>query len=252
MALMFAICSPQPNWMPRNPNDMFQICQNESRGFSTGGLLLSGSVAGSRPAAGALGDRGEPLPGAPGRGPTRRSATASSRPGGRAGSCAPRPPARARPAAGTIAVSATETKQRPDEVPVDLAAVAAAVGEGARPAPSRPPRPCASCPPPPPSTSPRSCRCRGCRCRRPCSSGSCAAGSRWPARRRRRRTAGSPSPGSRSASRSASTSGVMTPRSSATIGRSPSASRSASKKAAPGPFTQRPSTAVVASPGTSQ
>src|SRR5512133_2669349 len=35
MALMFAICSPQPNWMPRNPNDMFQICQKLRRGLST-------------------------------------------------------------------------------------------------------------------------------------------------------------------------------------------------------------------------
>ena len=34
MADMFAICRPQPNWMPKKPNDMFQICQNERRGFS--------------------------------------------------------------------------------------------------------------------------------------------------------------------------------------------------------------------------
>ena len=28
MALMFAICSAQPNWMPRNPKLMFQIVRN--------------------------------------------------------------------------------------------------------------------------------------------------------------------------------------------------------------------------------
>src|SRR6266536_1590964 len=33
MALMFAICSPQPNWIPRQPKLMFQICQNERRGL---------------------------------------------------------------------------------------------------------------------------------------------------------------------------------------------------------------------------
>ena len=59
-------------------------------------------------------------------------------------------------------------------------------------------------------------------------------------------------PGRPSPSRSASTSGVMTPRSSATIGSSPSAARTASKSAAPGPFTQRPLTAVLAPPGISQ
>ena len=26
-------CSANPNWMPRKPNDMFQICQNDSGGF---------------------------------------------------------------------------------------------------------------------------------------------------------------------------------------------------------------------------
>src|SRR3990170_6575298 len=34
MALMLAIWRPQPNWMPRKPNDMFHICQKLSRGFS--------------------------------------------------------------------------------------------------------------------------------------------------------------------------------------------------------------------------
>src|SRR5450759_4426499 len=33
MGLMFAICKPQPNWMPRKPKLMFQICQKERRGF---------------------------------------------------------------------------------------------------------------------------------------------------------------------------------------------------------------------------
>src|SRR6266487_964774 len=34
MALMFAICRPQPNWIPRNPKLMFQICQKPSLGLS--------------------------------------------------------------------------------------------------------------------------------------------------------------------------------------------------------------------------
>ena len=33
MALMLAICSPQPNWMPRKPKLMFQICQKLFGGF---------------------------------------------------------------------------------------------------------------------------------------------------------------------------------------------------------------------------
>lgn len=33
MALMFAICSPQPNCMPRNPKLIFQICQNVRDGL---------------------------------------------------------------------------------------------------------------------------------------------------------------------------------------------------------------------------
>src|ERR1043166_4080917 len=37
MALMFAICRPQPNWMPRKPKLMFQICQKASLGFSMAG-----------------------------------------------------------------------------------------------------------------------------------------------------------------------------------------------------------------------
>ena len=31
--LTFAFCSAKPNWMPRKPKLMFQISQNESRGF---------------------------------------------------------------------------------------------------------------------------------------------------------------------------------------------------------------------------
>jgi hypothetical protein len=31
---MFPICNPHPNWMPKKPKDMFQICQNVRRGFS--------------------------------------------------------------------------------------------------------------------------------------------------------------------------------------------------------------------------
>ena len=33
MALMFAICRPQPNWMPKKPKLMFQICQNDKPRF---------------------------------------------------------------------------------------------------------------------------------------------------------------------------------------------------------------------------
>jgi hypothetical protein len=33
MALMFAICNPQPNWMPRKPKLMFQICQKLRSGL---------------------------------------------------------------------------------------------------------------------------------------------------------------------------------------------------------------------------
>ena len=51
-------------------------------------------------------------------------------------------------------------------------------------------------------------------------------------------------PGKANCVRSASTSGVMTPRSSAMIGSLPSAALTAWKNAAPGPFTQRPLTAV--------
>src|SRR5438552_16096933 len=40
MALMFAICSPQPNWMPRKPKLMFQICQKLRRGLSMAILPL--------------------------------------------------------------------------------------------------------------------------------------------------------------------------------------------------------------------
>src|SRR5215469_15525445 len=38
MALMFAICRPQPNWMPRKPKLMFQICQKLRCGFMIGKL----------------------------------------------------------------------------------------------------------------------------------------------------------------------------------------------------------------------
>src|SRR5712691_58152 len=49
MALMFAIWSPQPNWMPRKPKLMFQTCQKPSRGLSMGpsanaGMLLHRTV----------------------------------------------------------------------------------------------------------------------------------------------------------------------------------------------------------------
>jgi hypothetical protein len=33
MRLTLAFCSANPNWMPRKPKHMFQICQNESCGL---------------------------------------------------------------------------------------------------------------------------------------------------------------------------------------------------------------------------
>ena len=36
MALMLAIWRPQPNWIPKKPKLMFQICQKVSRGFCMG------------------------------------------------------------------------------------------------------------------------------------------------------------------------------------------------------------------------
>ena len=33
MADMLPICRPQPNWMPKKPKLMFQICQKLKRGF---------------------------------------------------------------------------------------------------------------------------------------------------------------------------------------------------------------------------
>ena len=59
-------------------------------------------------------------------------------------------------------------------------------------------------------------------------------------------------PGKPNASRSASTVGVIRPRSSAMIGTSPSVPRAASKRSAPGPGTQRPLSAVASPAGTSQ
>ena len=32
MRLTLAFCSAKPNWMPRKPKHMFQICQNDSAG----------------------------------------------------------------------------------------------------------------------------------------------------------------------------------------------------------------------------
>src|SRR6185503_533745 len=42
MALMFAICRPHPNWIPRNPKLMFQTCQKPSLGFSMGAPPFAG------------------------------------------------------------------------------------------------------------------------------------------------------------------------------------------------------------------
>src|SRR5208283_5640034 len=44
MALMFAICNPQPNWMPKKPKLRFQICQNVRGGLFMDSILLLGTV----------------------------------------------------------------------------------------------------------------------------------------------------------------------------------------------------------------
>src|SRR6266536_5454147 len=43
MALMLASCRPHPNWIPRNPKLIFQICQKLNRGFCIGPLLTRAS-----------------------------------------------------------------------------------------------------------------------------------------------------------------------------------------------------------------
>src|ERR671918_1666255 len=48
MALMLAICSAQPNWMPRKPKLMFQICQKPRCGLATPPALAF--TSGSPPA----------------------------------------------------------------------------------------------------------------------------------------------------------------------------------------------------------
>src|SRR5262245_44210850 len=40
MALMLAICSAQPNWIPRKPKLMFQICQKLRCGFAPPPTLI--------------------------------------------------------------------------------------------------------------------------------------------------------------------------------------------------------------------
>src|SRR5690606_28337790 len=40
MRLTFAFCSAKPNWIPRNPKHMFQICQNDSCGLLAMRTLL--------------------------------------------------------------------------------------------------------------------------------------------------------------------------------------------------------------------
>src|ERR1035441_8435900 len=41
MALMLAICKPQPNWIPKNPRFMFQTCAKRNRGFSMRCLAIN-------------------------------------------------------------------------------------------------------------------------------------------------------------------------------------------------------------------
>src|SRR5690348_2334843 len=45
MALILAICRPQPNWMPKNPKFMFQIWPKRSLGFSMLPLLVVNGCA---------------------------------------------------------------------------------------------------------------------------------------------------------------------------------------------------------------
>ena len=59
-------------------------------------------------------------------------------------------------------------------------------------------------------------------------------------------------PGKANWRRSATTSGVITPRSSAMMGSAPSSRAMASKSASPGPGSQRPLTAVASLAGISQ
>ena len=42
MRLTLAFCSAKPNWMPRKPKHMFQICQNESCGLRALGFEAIG------------------------------------------------------------------------------------------------------------------------------------------------------------------------------------------------------------------
>ena len=42
MRLTLAFCSAKPNWMPRKPKHMFQICQNESVGLAVGVAVIAG------------------------------------------------------------------------------------------------------------------------------------------------------------------------------------------------------------------
>ena len=42
MRLTFAFCSAKPNWMPRKPKHMFQICQNDSVGLVEGVAVIEG------------------------------------------------------------------------------------------------------------------------------------------------------------------------------------------------------------------
>ena len=42
--LTFAFCSAKPNWMPRKPKHMFQICQNDSAGLVFKGAVVHGAM----------------------------------------------------------------------------------------------------------------------------------------------------------------------------------------------------------------
>src|SRR5271163_4374729 len=45
MALMLAICSPQPNWMPKKPKLMFHICQKLRLGLRKCWMRLAAGAA---------------------------------------------------------------------------------------------------------------------------------------------------------------------------------------------------------------
>ena len=91
--------------------------------------------------------------------------------------------------------------------------------------------------------------CRGCRCSHRVRGRGCAGRNGLSDSPPRRRTEAPACPGGGTSSRSATTSGVMTPRSSAISGNPPRAVRAARNSSLPGPGTHRPDRAVGRRPG---